>query len=230
MHRGTSYLSMGSFIRSDSSKPAATRNPNTLSRGIAYLIIATALIFLLSPAPNTHPGGAGGGLIRQPDEHVSSTLHEDPRQRTRKLPARIQSLLSQTQLVGKHLQDVKEGKRTVQEIIHAENGAGIGSIVHIGRGAIHRNHKSAPMDLNEILEFFRAFLRKLNSSNIKNKRATFHGIWSSYHELVVKWLYPWDQEVRLSKTFRAIMNLYVDVQLDNRLIKPSISIDIDYLL
>jgi hypothetical protein len=194
MHRGTSYLSMGSS-RSDSSQPTTPRTPNAIStRGILYLILATALIFLLSPTPNTHPGGAGGGLVRQPEER-STGRDPDPRQRKRKLPARIQSLLSQSQIVGKHLDEVKEGKRTVQEIIHSEVGSGIGSSVHIGRGAINRNHKSAPMTLHEVLAFLKDFLKKLNSSNIKNKRATFHGIWGAYHELAVKWLFPWDQEV-----------------------------------
>ena len=193
MHRGTSYLSMGSSTRSESSQPS--RNPNTLStRGILYLISAVALIFLISPAPNTHPGGEGGGLVRQPNEALSSA-REDPRQRTRKLPARVQSLLSQSRIVGKHLNEVKEGKKTVQEVIHAETSVGIGSSVHIGRGAMNRNHKSAPMTLSEIIGFFKDFLKKLNSSNIKNKRATYHGIWGAYHELAVKWLFPWDQEV-----------------------------------
>lgn len=115
--------------------------------------------------------------------------------RTQKLPARIQSLLSQSQIVGRHLEEVKEGKKTVQEIIHTSSTAGIGSAVHIGRGAISRNHKSAPMTYTEVVGFLKDFLKKLNSSNIKNKRATYHGIWGAYHELVVKWLYPWDQEV-----------------------------------
>lgn len=179
---------MGSFSRSESSR-RSDRNPTLSVRGITYLILGVCLIFLLSPAPNTHPGGAGGGLT-QPD--VQS--HEEPK--LRKLPARIQSLLSQSQIVGRHLEEVKEGKKTVQEIIHTSSAAGIGSSVHIGRGAIKRNHKSAPMTYHEVVEFMKDFLKKLNSSNIKNKRATYHGIWEAYHELVVKWLFPWDQEVR----------------------------------
>ncbi|KAL3789250.1 hypothetical protein HJC23_002835 [Cyclotella cryptica] len=190
MHRGTSYLSMSSN-RSDS---PSSRQPHALpSRVIGSLILASTLLFLLSPAPNTHPGGVGGGLLRPPGP---SHPDADPRARTRRLPVRLQALLAQSQIVGRHLGEVKEGKKTVQEVIHGESGggAGIGSSVHIGMGAVSRNHRSAPMTLTEVLEFLQSFLRKLNSSNIKSKRATFHGIWAAYHELVVKWLYPWDQE------------------------------------
>lgn len=74
------------------------------------------------------------------------------------------------------------------------NSHGVGSSAHIGAGVMSRNHKSAPMTLSEILTFLNSFMKKLNSSNVKNKHATFHGIWSAYHDLVAKQLFPWDQE------------------------------------
>jgi [Skp1-protein]-hydroxyproline N-acetylglucosaminyltransferase len=181
------------------------RSPQPLLRGIGCLIFVSVVLFLLSPAPNTHPGGAGGGMLREVPGSVSHGHDDDPRERTRRLPVRVQSLLAQSQIVGKHLEEVKEGKKTVEEIIHSgaslahrddgiANNGGIGSSGHIGAGAISRNHKSAPMTLKEVLDFLQSFLKKMNSSNIKNKRANFHGIWAAYHELVVKYLYPWDQE------------------------------------
>mmetsp|Transcript_29817 Transcript_29817/g.62153 ORF Transcript_29817/g.62153 Transcript_29817/m.62153 type:complete len:598 (-) Transcript_29817:82-1875(-) len=220
MHRGTSYLSIGSREeRGDgdinNTTPIKNSSSSNVLNGIGCLVLASAILFLLSPAPNTHEGGAGGGLLRTvPDpsslkqQQAENGLNfDDPRERTRKLPVRIQGLLAQSQLVGKQLDLVKEGKKTVEEIVHAEvidrggkiisdgNGnEGVGSSVHVAKGAVSRNYKSAPMTLDEITTFLYSFLKKLNSSNLKNKRATFHGIWAAYHLLVVKWLYPWDQE------------------------------------
>ena len=116
----------------------------------------------------------------------------DPRERTRKLPVRVQRLLANSQVVGDHLQDVKHGKKTVEEIIHKNNNnkGSESGLSHVGVGA----YKSAPITLTEVLDFLNAFLKKLNSSNIKNKHATYHNIWATYHDLVAKILYPWDQE------------------------------------
>lgn len=204
MHRGTSY----SIDRDDDGNIQCMDVGSTsVIRGVGCLILGAAILFLLSPAPNTHPGGVGGGLLRETPDQASAYRAIDPRERTRKLPVRVQSLLAQSQIVGSHLEEVKEGKKTVEEIIHSgahlgighdatsgEHSGGIGSSGHIGAGALARNHKSAPMTLSEVLTFLQSFLKKMNSSNIKNKRSTFHGIWEAYHSLAVKILYPWDQE------------------------------------
>ncbi|KAL3774003.1 hypothetical protein ACHAW5_004853 [Stephanodiscus triporus] len=113
--------------------------------------------------------------------------------------------MAQSHIVGNDLREVKEGKKSVEEIIHSGkylagsastgfHAGGIGGSGNIGAGAVSRHLKSAPMTLNEVVLFLESFLTKLNSSNRVNKRATFHGIWAAYHELTVKWLYPWDQE------------------------------------
>lgn len=208
MHRGTSYLSIDRGRDDDGNAAQCLDSGSTGTlRGVACLILGAVILFLISPAP-THPGGVGGGLVRQNLERESA-YHGDPRKRTRKFPVRLQALMAQAQIVGNHLQEVKEGKKTVEEIIHSGahlagmghndettgvHAGGIGSSGHIGAGAISRNHKSAPMSLSEIMVFLQSFLKKLNSSNIKNKRATFHGIWAAYHDLVIKHLYPWDRE------------------------------------
>ncbi|KAL9190203.1 LOW QUALITY PROTEIN: hypothetical protein ACHAXT_007414 [Thalassiosira profunda] len=207
MHRFNSCL-RGDDSETDSRghpPSAAASSSAGVLRGVGCLILGAAALFLLSPAPNTHPGGVGGGVVRPAPE---ASVHHvaDPRARTRKLPVRLQTLLAQN--CG-HLGEVKEGKKTVEEVIHSgahlagmehESGVGgvhaggIGSSGHIGAGAAQRNHKSAPMTLPEVLGFFESFLKRLNSSNIKNKRATFHAIWAAYHDLAVKYLYPWDRE------------------------------------
>mmetsp|Transcript_3475 Transcript_3475/g.5220 ORF Transcript_3475/g.5220 Transcript_3475/m.5220 type:complete len:564 (-) Transcript_3475:28-1719(-) len=192
-HRGTSYLSVGQ--RDDDSAAPSSSSPSSngsFLRGIGCLILISCFLFLITPAPNnTHHNGA------KVPEQLSPHRIVDPRERTRKLPVRVQSLLAQSLIVGDHLQEVKDGSKTVEEAIHLstnKQGSGIGSSAHIGAGALSRNVKSAPMTLNEILAFLNSFVKKLTASNVKNKHATFHGIWSAYHDLVAKHLYPWDQE------------------------------------
>jgi [Skp1-protein]-hydroxyproline N-acetylglucosaminyltransferase len=181
-----------------------------LIRIAGRLIVGAVVVFLLI-WPTTNTGEVGDGSLQRPTSPEKASLHRavDPRGRTRKFPARIQTLLAQSQIVGNGLREVKEGKKTVEEIFHngnqlagighdgASNGVhagGIGSSGYIGAGSVSRHLKSAPMTLHEVMTFLKSFLSKLNSSNMKNKRATFHGIWAAYHELIVKWLYPWDQE------------------------------------
>jgi hypothetical protein len=164
------------------------------------------LFFIFFLTRNTIISGGDGSLRSRPsipDQFYSRAV--DPRERTRKLTARVQQLLAQNQIVGTNLRDVHDGKRAVEEIIHSSgirnfqqknnNDTSLGSSTIGAAGATSRQRmSSAPMTLNEVLVFLTSFLTKLNSSNIKNKRATFHGIWSAYHDLVVKELYPWDQE------------------------------------
>lgn len=204
MHRGKSFAVGDGGVDSSSSSTGVIR-------GVGCLIFGAVILFLLSPSPNTHPGEVSGGLIHQTPDQQAVYHSIDPRERTRKLPVRLQALIAQSQIVGNQLQHVKEGKKTVEEIIHSGahlagtgmgrndgtsgmHAGGIGSSAHIGSGSQNRNHKSAPMTLNEVLTFLQSFLKKLNSSNIKNKRATYHGVWAAYHDLTVKYLYPWDQE------------------------------------
>jgi len=203
-----------SMDREDSS----SSSNNKALRGIGVLILGSVILFLLSPSPNADDGAS---LLRQrqPNRNLLSRAANDPRERTRKLPVRIQSLIAQSQVVGNHLMEVKDGRKSVEEIIHSGNShseggssVGIGSSIHIGAGAASRNHKSAPMTLTEIIDFLQSFLKKLNSSNIKNKRATYHGIWAAYHDLAVKYLYPWDREyIRRMPIRREDGNLYVSV-------------------
>lgn len=188
-HRGTSYLSVEQ--RNDDASASRSSSSDSFLRGIGCLILFSCILFLITPAPNIQHNGA---TVPEP---LSNHRIVDPRERTRKLPVRVQGLWAQSQIVGDQLQEVKDGKKTVEEAIHQRSdneGSGIGSNAHIGAGVLSRNHKSAPMTLNEILTFFDSFLKKLNSSNLKNKHATHHGIWSAYHDLVTKNLYPWDQE------------------------------------
>jgi [Skp1-protein]-hydroxyproline N-acetylglucosaminyltransferase len=184
---------------------------DNLIRISGRLIVGAVVVLFLLLWPTTNTVEVGDGSLERPTDPEQASIRRavDPRGGTRKFSARIQTLLAQSQIVGNSLREVKEGKKTVEEIIHSGNNlagighdgasggvhtSNIGSNVHIGAGAVSRHLKSAPMTLHEVMTFLKSFLSKLNSSNMKNKRATFHGIWAAYHELIVKWLYPWDQE------------------------------------
>ena len=205
MRRGTALSSSNG--RDDDGDAGSNNN---LIRVAGRIIVGAVALYLLL-SPSTKIGGVGDGSPRRPPAPDQTSAHRavDPRGRTRKFPTRIQTLLAQSQIVGNSLREVKEGKKTVEEIIYGGknlagterndastgvNAGGIGSNGHIGAGAVSRHLKSAPMTLNEVLLFLQSFLTKLDSSNMKNKRATFHGIWAAYHELVRVTLYPWDQE------------------------------------
>ena len=177
----------------------------------ARVFVGSFILFLiffltLAPPPSSNTIGGGDGSLRSRPTAPNQVYYRavDPRERTRKLTARVQQLLAQNQVVGTNLRDVHDGKRAVEEIIHSggirnfqqnnNNDTSLGgSNIGAAGGTSRQRKSSAPMTLNEVLVFLTSFLTKLNSSNIKNKRATFHGIWSAYHDLVVKELYPWDQ-------------------------------------
>jgi len=188
MHRGTSYLSNRS-LDDDNNTPEARAYATSSSRGVGCLIIGAIVLFLLAPSTHQIPEH------QQKHTSVISDHVVDPRESTTKLPVRLQLLMAQPNVVGNHLEEVKEGKRSVEEVIHSGaslndvNNNGISSALHLSR-----NYKSSPMSLQEVLTFLESFLKRLNSSNIKNKHATFHGIWAAYHDLALKYLYPWDQE------------------------------------
>lgn len=205
-HRGTSYLSVAAEQRDDDGP-----SPNGgFLRGIGCLILCSCLLFLITPSPNNIHHNVDS--IPEPLSHHRIV---DPRERTRKLPVRVKHLLATQQIVGDQLQEVKDGKKTVEEAIHQNTNkqdSGIGSSALIAAGALSRNQKSAPMTLNEILTFLNSFLKKLNTSNVKNKHATVRGIWSAYHDLVGKYLYPWDQEyLRRMPSRRQDGSIYLSV-------------------
>ena len=193
MHRGRTFLDVTQdevdSEDEDDANSISTQlvaNPAILLRGVACLIMCAAMLFVIAPASHEQHMNAKKMLIYQ-DHHLSKIKNneDDPRKRTRFLPARIQSLLAHSQVVGRHLKDVKEGKITVEEAIHSgvlHNG--VGSSGHIGAGNFNANHKTAPMTLDEVLSVLQDFLKKLNSSNLKHKHATFHGIWSGENDQV----------------------------------------------
>ena len=182
MHRGRTFLDvMQGESDSDDEDANSTQLANSaILRGVACLIMFAAMLFVVAPS---HYIDAQKRLDSQ--DHLSKirNIEDDPRRRTRFFPARLQNLLAHSQVVGRHLKDVKEGKMSVEEAIHLGSlRNGVDSSGRIGIGLNNASHKTAPMTLDEVLTVLQDFLRKLNSSNLKHKHATFHGIWSGEND------------------------------------------------
>jgi hypothetical protein len=94
-------------------------------------------------------------------------------------------LREKNQIVGERLADIKEGKETVQEILHVASDS-----KHVSE---YVNDKP-PMELDEIIDFLTNWLHTLHDTLAQYKRATYDGIWEAYHDLTVKTLYVWDRE------------------------------------
>jgi hypothetical protein len=104
---------------------------------------------------------------------------------TSSMPGRLRLLREKNQIVGERLADIKEGKETVQEILHVASDA-----KHVSE---YVNDKP-PMELDEIIDYLEAWLHTLHDTLANYKRATYDGIWEAYHDLAVKTLYVWDRE------------------------------------
>lgn len=102
---------------------------------------------------------------------------------TSSMPARLRLLREKQQIVGERLSDIKAGKETVQEVLHAGSNPKSTEI----------NNKP-PMELDEIIEFLTNWIHTLHDTLSQRRRATYEGIWQAYHDLTVKTLYVWDRE------------------------------------
>lgn len=99
---------------------------------------------------------------------------------------RLRLLRDKRQIVGERLSDIKSGKETVQELLH-------GGDVQIQHHLAVMNDKP-PMELQEISDFLSSWIHTLHDELVQKKHANFEQIWSAYHDLAVKTLYPWDRE------------------------------------
>eukprot|EP00934_Nitzschia_sp_Nitz4_P001220 Nitzschia sp. Nitz4//scaffold102_size76354//66113//67938//NITZ4_005642-RA/size76354-snap-gene-0.142-mRNA-1//-1//CDS//3329532279//1220//frame0 len=118
--------------------------------------------------------------VRKRQEQLRKALDELS---TSAMPPRLHRLREKHQIVGERLADVKAGKETVQEILHAANTFDVDSI-----------EDRPPMALNEIIDYLETWLHTLHDTLGQAKQATFEGIWQAYHDLTVKTLYVWDRE------------------------------------
>ena len=80
------------------------------------------------------------------------------------MPQRLRLLRDKNQVVGERLADIKAGKETVQEILHA------------GGNDIQASDKP-PMTIEEITNFLEKWIQGLHETLSEYKKAKFEGIW-----------------------------------------------------
>jgi hypothetical protein len=85
---------------------------------------------------------------------------------TSHLPPRLRELRERHEVVGERLTEIKAGKETVQEILHAVSNKNIISY-------------KPPMELDEIIDYLTNWIHMLHDTLSEHKRATYEGIWQA---------------------------------------------------
>lgn len=101
------------------------------------------------------------------------------------LPARLRNLRERHAVVGERLVEVRDGVKTVSEILHGHDRS-----LLAGSSAAAR----PPMELDEIIEFLDSWIHLLHETLLQHKHSDHVQVWQAYHDLTVATLYPWDQE------------------------------------
>ena len=85
---------------------------------------------------------------------------------TTHLPPRLKELRSKHEIVGERLGEIKAGKETVQEILHAINNKNLIS-------------DKPPMEMSEIIDYLTNWIHTLHDTLSEHKMATYEGIWQA---------------------------------------------------
>lgn len=85
---------------------------------------------------------------------------------TSQLPPRLRDLRDKHEVVGERLTEIKAGKETVQEILHAVSNKNVVS-------------DKPPMELDEIIDYLTNWIHTLHDTLGEHKRATYEGIWQA---------------------------------------------------
>ncbi len=96
-----------------------------------------------------------------------------------KLPGRLKILRGENKVIGERLNEVRKGKETVQEILHASHAT---------------KSDKPPMTMNEIITYLDGWIKGLHKTLWQVRKATYPVIWQAYHDYAVKTLYVWDRE------------------------------------
>ena len=176
------------------------------------LVVCLALVPGGAPSENTTTTNEHGPLLHDP-----STLHADhpnflqsKRQQLRhalqgltsvsQIPQRLQRLRDQHHIIGERLIDIKQGKETVEEILHvtqkdaSSNNNNKNNPPSKDTTSNIKTNDLPPMTVDEVISYLSQWLHQLHASLVQAKHAHFEGIWQAYHDLTVKTLYVWDQE------------------------------------
>ena len=102
------------------------------------------------------------------------------------LQGRLKLLRDKNEIVGERLIEIKEGKETIEEILHA---AGTGQ-----KAMKNMTSDQPPMTSGEIISYLDGWIRGLHRILWQVRKGTYPVIWQAYHDYAVKTLYVWDRE------------------------------------
>ena len=98
------------------------------------------------------------------------------------LGGRLKLLRDRNEIVGENLAEIRTGKETVQEILHAaDTNAEMVS-------------DKPPMTMEEIVSFLSSWIHGLHKTLWQVRKGTYPVIWQAFHDYAVKTLYVWDRE------------------------------------
>ena len=189
---------MGSSRKSPNGLPGMTSIQIPLILLVLFGIM-TLLVYLITvPEPGDHPTLGDSDklhahIYRERLHSVEEGLRSFKRNQLAKalgslskssenLPGRLKILRSTNSVIGEKLTDVKKGKETVQEILHASN--------YLQK----TKSDKPPMTMKEIVGFLDEWIKGLHKTLWKVRKATYPVIWQAYHDYAVKTLYVWDRE------------------------------------
>ena len=146
------------------------------------------------------PNGSGAHIYREKlhrvEEGLRSTVQRKREQfakaldslstSSNSLPGRLKLLRDKNEIVGERLTDIKKGKETVQEILHA---AGTGQ-----KAMRDMTSDQPPMKLEEIVSYLGEWIHGLHEALRHVRKSTYPMIWQAYHDYAVKTLYVWDRD------------------------------------
>ena len=149
---------------------------------IFFILFLLVLYFAVVPDPGENPLMPAGTSQSQRYHKVARQAEEKLRASVRKkkvllglaldslstthLPPRLKQLRSKHEIVGERLGEIKAGKETVQEILHAVRNK-------------HMTSDKPPMELDEIIDYLTNWIHTLHDTLSEHKMATFEGIWQA---------------------------------------------------
>ena len=98
------------------------------------------------------------------------------------LQGRLKILRDKNEIVGERLAEIKKGRETAQEILHATDTSK------------DKVSDKPPMTLEEIVDYLQDWVHGLHKTLSKVQKGTYPVIWQAYHDYAVKTLYVWDRE------------------------------------
>ena len=157
----------------------ASRNRRPLVLSFLAICFSLLLFFLFSAPPSEHdrPNNVLERLTRVRKAlplHLTTGIDDS----LGRLPVRLRRLKERGEAVGENLWLVKSGIETMEEILHGTKSA-------------ETARDKPPLTIDEITSYLTGFLLQYHEICSRIKKATHEDIWTAYHDLTLRTLYPW---------------------------------------